>query len=477
MEGLESSLRRARIVRDVTALREISRSLSFIVGSWDAIFNRSVALFEAGDLNGGQTVLEDALKGKVTAEAVVVEGKRRKLVASHVGSGLSKAEQMARLLVSCWDGWPANVRQCVALLGCCYAVKKERQAAQLLFGVDRYAWTRDFEMYCSGVVVMSKGKDLVGASLCFEKGDYSRCLSLLDGLDTHEAHALAGAALLAMGSPREATARLGRSVQDAARVDQCNVNTVHNLVVALQRAGEGRETILQASVVLYDACVETGAVTSSCVAMGVRVARMLRVLQRPEEACSFYESVLVLGGVVGAEYVECLIDMGRLQDALTLLNRLSTKQPDLLHLRLECLVRLQQVEPDIDLSPLASGDSLVLGNAALYAMASEKQDPSYALLRQARELDPKSILLAYNQTLMLLKRGRKSEAVQLWSSFRTLKRSERSLLVDTVKRAGTDRKNAMFTFDLLPEHLSQLDLIILDEPSNASTLGHLISTM
>jgi tetratricopeptide (TPR) repeat protein len=362
-------------------------------------FNRALALLCGGDLVRAAGVLEDTVK------LLVLKGgaKRRKVDGPRFDSdGASPAEHLAHLLYESWDGWTRDARRAVALLGCCYAVTGEKRAAQLLFRGDYFPFVRDFERFESGD---TRGwvKSAVCAGMCFQAKQFEDCLVALEGVDTHAGHAMAGAALLALDRPKEAVHRLGKSLQMAAAVDLCHVGTVSNLVFALESAEESADTVLSGLVVLLKASAEMQSELRGDTAH--RIARRLLAMGRGAEAGPYYEDALASGCAVGPEYARALLQLGHVDDALRLLDRLSLSLPAVRNLRVECLLRSSRPIPLADLQLLIEApepNPLWLNNAALVLIAQGDLWRAAALLRQARELDPNSLLLAYNQVPFLL---------------------------------------------------------------------------
>lgn len=449
-------------VNSVTALMEIARKTSnrialggTIVSSYAALskdtpegsasfqetlqFNSALSLACSGQLDQAILLLETFAKSILLIQRPVVQRKRQRVLSPHDGEFLqskSDAVILAVALVDHFDDDEEQMRRYYGvrmLLAALYAAREELDAAKVLFDscvpCEQYRdWMEQMSEMRGLVSSGPKGvRNATTAGQSFKMGDFQGCLQALGGIDSLEAHQLAGCALLCLNQPEESVARFKAALSIASIKGSVSIALLSNTYLALAKAQRPIEQLVEVLGLLAKVSTEQGTPDQQADAW-LRFGVALMKQGRFADAVPHLTKSRDLGRV-GARKLEvsCLMTLQRFREALSLMERFSDVG-DVLQ-RMECMLRLGLMNELADFAlkiKTDDADALTLNNVAMMYLMINRPFEACGLFRRARSLDSSSEGIALNFVMCLLLLDRVPEAITEWTQFRGLDLSKQA---------------------------------------------------
>lgn len=372
--------RMSKTPNSLACLRSICSSLKQLVSEAATDQEREMGCF---NLALGFLSLGDALAAIATLEGVVKAAllqtrfqKRARMggnVEEVFSSPCLKLAREACLL----EGLGVNIR---LLLAACYFLIGERDASAVLFGSCEFdksiAGFEDFRTVSQGAGGTVVAATPIGlARKLFAGTKFEDCMATLQGLDSLEALELVGCCCLELGRAQEAVGKFKQCCSMSTVLNLDRPSIYLNLLVAMSMAGESLDEELAVLSTVVPAIASSGQ-SDRVAALRLRQAGLFWKLARFGEAAAILDQLRCSGEFDLSHVIEfhatVLMKLGRFSDALTVIRKAGSMTVQMVHLKLECLLRLGKVAEMVhDIEPWIDRivDSSVLCNIALAFLA------------------------------------------------------------------------------------------------------------
>ncbi len=446
LNAAAAQLTSARATKNSRALRSLATTLNKLAREQEddsakreaAVFNLCLAYSSLGDRELASSALEGWAKSLVLSAAS--SSKRARIEDQAEAVVMSAPLRLASAL----SHFRCGSDSFRSLLAACYVVNGQADAAVVLFdSCEQRIEFAEFRALAGGVSSsLAELPPLASARRLLAMGELDKCEALLRNVDSFEAHEVLGCARLQAGRLVDAVASLKRSLVLSSAMGLNQPHVLYNLLFAITRCGKPVDEQLQVLAVLIKS-LRNGGKSADLVNMLLRQGQLLSGAKRHEEAAAAFDEAVSLDTLSAQNVLEqhtaCLMQSARYEDAFAFLAHVEHSNVHLFNRRLECLILLNRLDDLLHhaeqwIAKLADADASLMCNAALLFLAHGHVAKATLLMKRAREMDPSSLHVAYNQTLLFVHQKRFDDALR-WLAFRNLLPSHGTANLEEVRQA------------------------------------------